>query len=258
MQFDDSSKNGITELRYPIGEKLALDEISLKHDANQVYLKVTPICREYVISNLDAPHELVGAHGSRTTDAVLEKYSGLRWDSASASEVKSAFLDVFAPVVTDTDFWAARASRLLSLSFSISKEMAGREGIGLTAQAVRNIIPLESLVNFHLSRTLPQSLADELKAYLTDIPFYTEDDALNGSLPRKSYEQHGFLSMQLIQMISAWGEPTFTRDYRLRSTEIKYQAEAPISSVTAKVEDSVLIVSVRHVDTTPRNVEISS
>lgn len=258
LQFEELSENGITELRFPMGEKLGLDEISLKHDASHVCLKVTPICREYVISNIDSPHELIGAHGSTTKDAALEKHSRLRWDSASASEVKSAFLDVFAPVVTDTDFWAARASRLLSLSFSIAKEMATREGVALTALAVRNVIPLESLVNIHLSRCLPQSLADELKAYLVDIPFYTEDDALNGSLPRKAYEQHGFLSMQLTHMIHTCGEQSFTRDYRLRSTEIKFLAEAPISSVTAKVDGSVLIVSVRHVDNAQRTVAISS
>ena len=255
LQFEEFTESGHTELRYRLGDKLAVEELALKHNAHGVFLSVNPICREYVIPNFETLRDFSGAVASND---ILEKYSGLRWDTASADEIKGFFLELFGHRTSDTDFWASRAGKLLGLVFAIAKNLATQEGKALTPMAVRDLLPLDRLLEVHQTRqAIPEDLADELNRYLIDLPGYNEDDALNGSVSPKVYEQHGYLSMQVTHIFSARGAQTFTRDYRLRTTEIEYHADAPISSVSAKFEGNVLVVSVKYVDTRDKKVVIA-
>ena len=255
LQFEEFTDSGHTELRYRLGDKLAVEELALKHNAHGVFLSINPICREYVISNFETLRDFSGAVASND---ILEKYSGLRWDTASADEMKAFFLELFGPRTSDTDFWAIRAGKLFGLVFAIAKDQATHEGKVLTAMAVRDLLPLDRLLEVkHSCQIIAPELAEELARYLFDLPGYSEDDAINGSVSTMVYQHHGYLTMQVTQLFSASGAHAFTRDYRLRATEIDYHADAPISSVSAKVEDNVLVVSVKYVDTRDKKVVIA-
>lgn len=255
LQFEEVTQSDHSELRYPLGERLSVKELKLKHDAHRLTLEIVPLCQEYLIPNFEKLQER-GAEP--LTEALMEKYANLRWDNATSAEIKSFFRDLFSTRTADTDFWANRAALLVELVSSIALELSTASGKKLDAQQIRNSVPLDFLIDLRQSRKLSSSLDGALKEYLDTLPGYNEDDALNGSLPPKVYEQHGYLLMQVMQMLGESIKHDFTRDYRLRSAEIEYQADAPISTVTAKVEGNVLVVSVRYVDTNKRNVIISS
>ena len=255
LQFEEVTQGDHSELRYPLGERLSVKELRLKHDAHRLTLEIVPLCQEYLIPNFEKLQER-GAEP--LTEALMKKHANLRWDNATSGEIKSFFCDLFSARTSDTDFWANRAALLVELVSSIALELATASEKNLDAQQIRNTVTLDFLIGLRQSRKLSPSLDGALKEYLDALPGYNEDDALNGSVSPKVYEQHGYLLMQVMLMLGESIKHDFIRDYRLRSAEIEYQADAPISTVTAKVEGSVLVVSVRYIDTKKRNVIISS
>lgn len=100
------------------------------------------------------------------------------------------------------DMWKGRASALLAALLDTLCYLRDSGEINMNVSQLRAHMPLDRVMELTQRRDLPEHAITELKKYLLDLPGYTEDDALSGSLSPKCYEQHGYLTMQLTKVLS--------------------------------------------------------
>lgn len=100
------------------------------------------------------------------------------------------------------DMWKGRASALLAALLDTLCYLRDSGEINMNVGQLRSHMPLDRVMELTQRRDLPEHAVTELKKYLLDLPGYTEDDALNGSLSAKCYEQHGYLTMQLTKVLA--------------------------------------------------------
>lgn len=245
-------------LRYSLGD-IGEDEVRVLADANTVYLNIHPNCREYVVPSLEdlAAH----ARGTLTvTEAELiaqvSRFADLRWDTVTTKELQDYFQAFFAREASE-DFWANRARNLLGLAFDLAKEQAKLTGEAVTHDLVRKCMHLDKLVEAAFSKQLPEGITQKVELHLQTLPGYCKDDAVNGTLSPKVYEQIGYLIMQCATLLGFGEEQPRSRSYRLRSEQIRHVSNTPISEVLAKIENGQVIIKVRLLDTKIRNVPLS-
>ncbi|MHD0644631.1 type IV secretory system conjugative DNA transfer family protein [Pseudomonas aeruginosa] len=99
------------------------------------------------------------------------------------------------------DMWKGRASALLGALLSALVYMRDSGEVNLDVGLIRDYMPLDRVLQLTKRTDIPDSALMLLKKYLLDLPGYTEADALNGDLNPKCYEQHGYLQMQLTEVL---------------------------------------------------------
>lgn len=250
LQFDVHPTSDGFQLCYSLKD-IRDDELELVHDASNIYLHVRPSCYDYLIPSFD---DLRAETGLDLDDEVLEKFGNLRWEDATPKDVSDYFWAI--NTKEGEHLWTARANVLLGLVVTIARAKSQQSGKPVTGNDVRSLLSLDVLLDEHASRRLPEHVANKLALYLAEIPGYTEEDALNGCLTTKAYEQHGFLSMQCTPLFSPSFKSAPSRAYRLRSAEIEFESPAPIAEVKAKVGDGVLTIDLTCIETGLKRVNI--
>lgn len=120
------------------------------------------------------------------------------------------------------DMWKGRASALLAATLQTLVYLRDSGEINLDVGKIRESLPLDRVLEFAQRDDLPERANTLLKKYLLDLPGYNEEDAIQGNLSPKCYEQHGYLTMQLTEVLS-----------ELSST-YKHIFEAPLGEIDYK------------------------
>jgi intracellular multiplication protein IcmO len=100
------------------------------------------------------------------------------------------------------DMWKGRASALLAATLQTLVYLRDTGEINMDVGKIRESLPLDRVLEFTQRDDLPDRAITLLKKYLLDLPGYNEEDAIQGQLSPKCYEQHGYLTMQLTEVLS--------------------------------------------------------
>lgn len=100
------------------------------------------------------------------------------------------------------DMWKGRASALLAAVLQTLVYMRDQGELNMDVGKIRECLPLDRVLEFTQREDLPDRAITLLKKYLLDLPGYNEEDAIQGQLSPKCYEQHGYLTMQLTEVLS--------------------------------------------------------
>lgn len=120
------------------------------------------------------------------------------------------------------DMWKGRASSLLGAVLHVLCFMRDRGDINLDIGKIREFLPLDRVLELTQRDDIPEPAMNQLRKYLLDLPGYTEEDALSGSLSPKCYEQHGYLTMQLTEVMSELSS-TYSHIFGAELGEIDYK-----------------------------------
>lgn len=100
------------------------------------------------------------------------------------------------------DMWKGRASALLAAVLQTLVYLRDTGELNMDVGKIRESLPLDRVLEFTQRDDLPDRAISLLKKYLLDLPGYNEEDAIQGQLSPKCYEQHGYLTMQLTEVLS--------------------------------------------------------
>ena len=121
------------------------------------------------------------------------------------------------------DMWKGRASSMLGSLLKVLTEMRNKGEIDLDIDQIRERMPLDRIIELsQRDNDLSESAIDSIKKYLADLPGYKEDDALMDSVEQKAYEQHGYLTMQLTEVMSDLAE-TYGHIFSAKLGEVDYK-----------------------------------
>lgn len=100
------------------------------------------------------------------------------------------------------DMWKGRASAMLGGLLKALTHMRDKGEINLDVETVRDYLPLDRIVELAQRTDIKDSALAAIKKYLGELPGYSEEDAIMGQIQSKAYEQHGYLTMQLTEVMA--------------------------------------------------------
>lgn len=121
------------------------------------------------------------------------------------------------------DMWKGRASSMLGSLLKVLCELRNIGEINLDIDTIRDYMPLDRIIELSQAENkLTESSINSIKKYLADLPGYKEDDAIVGEVEQKAYEQHGYLTMQLTEVMADLAE-TYGHIFSAQLGEIDYK-----------------------------------
>lgn len=120
------------------------------------------------------------------------------------------------------DMWKGRASALLMAVLHVLCYLRDTGEINMDIGKIREYLPLDRVLDLTQRDDLPEYAINQLRKYLSDLPGYSDEDALSGSLNPKCYEQHGYLTMQLTEVMSDLSS-TYAHIFNAPLGEIDYK-----------------------------------
>ncbi len=120
------------------------------------------------------------------------------------------------------DMWKGRASALLVAVLHVLCYLRDAGELNMDIGKIREYLPLDRVLELTQRDDIPEYALNQLKKYLYDLPGYSEEDALSGSLNPKCYEQHGYLTMQLTEVMSELSS-TYAHIFNAPLGEIDYK-----------------------------------
>lgn len=120
------------------------------------------------------------------------------------------------------DMWKGRASALLAATLQTLVYLRDNQGLNISVGVLREYLPLDRTLELTQRTDIPEHSIGLLKKYLLDLPGYNEADALAGDISPKCYEQHGFLTMQLTEVLSELSS-TYGHIFNTPMGEIDYK-----------------------------------
>lgn len=106
----------------------------------------------------------------------------------------------------DGDIWKGRTSALMAALLKVLVQLRNKGEFNLDVQKIREYLPLMKCVELTQRQDIPEHIIAPMRKYLLDLPGYTEEDAMIGQLQQKAYEQHGYLTMQLTEVLGDLGD----------------------------------------------------
>jgi hypothetical protein len=252
--FEVSQGAGKARLTYALKD-INPGELALKHNLYTVFLDIEPRCSGFLIESiLDFRADTV----AEVADELIANFAETRWETCTAAELRSFFNGCLKLNGHGDDMWRRRTAMMLGALIDAVIHLRDTGDEKLTVDGFRSSLPLDAYVTLAHEQLLPAALRNRLALYLHDLPGYNEDDWLNGSLSPKCYEQHGYLTMNVVAagVFSRYESSDTKRAYRLAQAEIEHQSLHPITSVEAQIVDGHLIVDVVYFDQVSRKVEI--
>ncbi len=117
--------------------------------------------------------------------------------------------------------WKGRASSMMAALLKALVYLRNSGVITLDVGTIRENMTLDKLVELMKNTTLSKEAISAVKAYLAELPTYTEEDAFMGEIQSKAYEQHGYLQIQLTEVMSDLSE-TYGHIFNVPKGEINF------------------------------------
>ena len=100
------------------------------------------------------------------------------------------------------NMWKGRASAMIGGLMRALTYMRDSGEINLDVEKLREYLPLDRIVELTSRVDLPDTALAPIRKYLGELPGYTEEEAVMGTIQPKAYEQHGYLTMQLTEVMA--------------------------------------------------------
>jgi len=120
------------------------------------------------------------------------------------------------------DMWKGRSSAMMGALLKGLTYLRDTGEINLDIETIRDYMPLDRIVEFTNREDIKESAKASLKKYLLEIPGFTEDDAVMGNIQPKAYEQHGYLTMQMTEIMGDLSE-TYGHIFSAPLGEVDYK-----------------------------------
>lgn len=122
--------------------------------------------------------------------------------TGDAEQLRSLIVGLMREVGGDGAMWKGRASAMLQALFRVLCHLRDEGEIKLDVEKLREYMPLDTILRLYQRTDLPESSIRSILRYLADLPGFTEEAAMSGKLNAEAYKQHGFLMMQLTEVLA--------------------------------------------------------
>lgn len=120
------------------------------------------------------------------------------------------------------DMWKGRASSFVAALMKCLTYLRDRGDINLDIELIRSYMPLERVAELAMRADIPEAGVGSLRKYLAELPAYSEDDVRSGQINAKTNEQHGYIIMQLTEVMSDLSE-TYGRIFGAELGEVDFK-----------------------------------
>lgn len=167
---------------------------------------------------------LTGGETKSESDVSLDRLTNTTnpFAQGSAEGMRSMIAGLMRDSGGDGDMWKGRALALLGAVLKALSVMRDRAELDLDVEAIRDHLPLNTVVDLSQRTDLPESAISPIKKYLLELPGFTEDDAMMGNISNKAYEQHAFLTMQLTEVMGDLSE-TYGHIFKATRGEVDFR-----------------------------------
>jgi hypothetical protein len=183
---------------------LDASEIIINRNDNRLEIVIAPEFAEGVIQSPQCYGHRWKIDRAEQVNAAFKEYGHVTWSQSGIDEIHSALsrmMSVYAD--DDKSLWVMRASRLVGVTLKALASLRDAGLATLSAEAFRNALPLDSLIGLSRDTRLDLETRKIVTDYLFDLPGY--DRNLSETEPQhpKVYEHHGYLSMQIVWLVTA-------------------------------------------------------
>lgn len=119
-----------------------------------------------------------------------------------AEQLRSLIVGLMREAGGDGAMWKGRASAMLQALFTVLCYLRDEGEINLDVDKLRESMPLDTILRLYQRKDLPATATTSLERYLADLPGFSQEDAMRGQLQGEAYKQHGFLMMQLTEVLA--------------------------------------------------------
>ena len=143
---------------------------------------------------------LTGSDGDRRKHERISNTMAL-FSNGDAEQIRSLLVGLMRDSGGDGAMWKGRASIMLKGVLNALVYLRDKQGINLDINLLQDSMPLDEVVNLSFRRDIPAQARLSIERYLAQLPGYTQEDAIKNAIAPKAYEQHGFLTMQLTEVL---------------------------------------------------------
>ena len=143
---------------------------------------------------------LTGSDGERRKHERISNTMAL-FSNGDAEQIRSLLVGLMRESGGDGAMWKGRASIMLKGVLNALVYLRDKQGVNLDINLLQDTMPLDEVVNLSFRRDIPSQARVSIERYLAQLPGYTQEDAIKNAIAPKAYEQHGFLIMQLTEVL---------------------------------------------------------
>lgn len=143
---------------------------------------------------------LTGSDGERRKHERISNTMAL-FSNGDAEQIRSLLVGLMRESGGDGAMWKGRASIMLKGVLNALVYLRDKTGVNLDINLLQDTMPLDEVVNLSFRRDIPAHARVSIERYLAQLPGYTQEDAIKNAIAPKAYEQHGFLIMQLTEVL---------------------------------------------------------
>lgn len=215
-------------------------ELEVSHDYEVVRVRVRPYNSDYLI-----PDETwLGRADTDRLRKFVKKHGDLRWSTCTVRELHQFFAEWLLGVdehVGDCT-WQSRALNMIAPLIPGVIRMRDEHG-EKAKKLLSKLINLDSYVSLIGDKNFDQV---QINRYLSDLPGFSFDDAEVNSVSPKCYEHHGFLTMQIYELLSNSEGNHEERSFKLHPKEFTHRASRPITGIEAHRVGDCLRIKLLH------------
>lgn len=147
---------------------------------------------------------LTGGDSSADNKRALDRKSNTNnpFAHGSGEQLRSLIVGLMRDSGGDGDMWKGRTSAMLGGVLKALTSDRDRNGVNMDIELIRSYMPLDQIIELASRDDIPESARAPINKYLLELPGYSPDDAALKQLQPKVYEQHGFLIMQLTEVMA--------------------------------------------------------
>lgn len=140
----------------------------------------------------------------------------------TAEQLRSLLVGLMRDSGGEGEMWKGRSSSMLKSLLETLVFMRDNGEINLDIDCVRHYMVLDRILELTQRDDLPEFSKLSLKAYLLELPGFTEEDAALNNINPECYKQHNFLTMQLTEIMSDLSG-TYGHIYRAQLGEVDFK-----------------------------------
>lgn len=227
------------------GLDLDPSEFKVSHNGQSIHLNLRPICQDYLIPNI-ASFSSRSPKKPEKIASFVAAHQHVRWSTCTADELHRFFSDwlIYPMEEPGNQMWQTRAVRMLKplIGRAIRQRDAGR--CTLTSAWFKVHLDLDPYLDMMKNEFTDQ---ESLMAYINDIPGFHISDFQAGSISPKCYESHGYLTMQVVDLLKIEKKSGTVHMVRKPDRDIAYNfSQKSILSVEAAMVGKSLKITVKH------------
>jgi intracellular multiplication protein IcmO len=189
---------------------------------NTVYWLLYSICRKLQVEdNLLVLNYIIGDKDDQVRKYELSRTSNTTNPFAVGSSEQLRSLIVGLMRESSDGMWKGRASSMMAALLKALVYLRNTGYITMDIGTIRETMTLDKLVELMGNPELSKEAVNAIKSYLLELPTFTEEDAFMGQIESKAYEQHGYLQIQLTEVMSDLSE-TYGHIFNVPKGEIDF------------------------------------